>query len=76
VTTPAHLDRAEGALLGHAIGDALGLGTEFLSRERVLAWYPQGLRDYAQTVRVPHRSKWKPGEATDDTGVARRPCPR
>ncbi len=64
----AVLDRARGALLGHAIGDALGLGAEFLSRERVRAWYPHGLRDYAQIVRDPHRSKWRPGEATDDTG--------
>jgi ADP-ribosylglycohydrolase len=61
-------DRAAGALLGHAIGDALGLGTEFLSRERVRAWYPDGLHDYAQIVRDGHRSKWRPGEATDDTG--------
>ena len=66
--TSSHLDRAKGALLGHAIGDALGLGTEFLSRERVRAWYPGGLHDYGQIVRDPHRTKWKPGEATDDTG--------
>ncbi len=64
----AVLGRAQGALLGHAIGDALGLGAEFLSRERVRAWYPDGLRDYAQIVRDPHRRKWRPGEATDDTG--------
>ncbi len=61
-------DRGEGALLGHAIGDALGLGTEFLSRELVREWYPEGLRNYTQIVRDAHRSKWRPGEATDDTG--------
>lgn len=66
--TASPLDRAEGALLGHAIGDALGLGTEFLSRERVASWYPEGLHDYAQIVRDVHRAKWQPGEATDDTG--------
>lgn len=66
--TSSLLDRATGALLGHAIGDALGLGTEFLSRERVANWYPEGLHDYGQIVRDVHRAKWQPGEATDDTG--------
>ena len=60
--------RAAGTLLGHAVGDALGLGTEFLSRERVAEWYPRGLLDYDAIVRDPHRRKWKPGESTDDTG--------
>lgn len=60
--------RARGALLGHAIGDALGLGAEFMSAEQVGRLYPQGLRAYEDIVRGAHQRKWEPGEATDDTG--------
>lgn len=60
-------DRAEGILLGQAIGDALGLGTEFMSKDQVAASYPNGLHDYGQIIQDRHRSRWRPGEWTDDT---------
>ena len=60
-------DRIRGVLFGQAIGDALGLGTEFLSRSEVQACYPQGLKDYTGMVRDAHRSRWTCGEWTDDT---------
>lgn len=41
-------DRITGCLWGQAIGDALGLGTEFLSRDEVLHNYPEGLSSYSQ----------------------------
>lgn len=64
----AAFDRGVGALLGHAVGDALGVGAEFLSGETVNRWYPRGLLDYADIVRDGHRARWQPGEGTDDTG--------
>ena len=39
-------DRFTGVLFGQAIGDALGLGSEFMSKEEVLRYYPNGLSSY------------------------------
>lgn len=57
----------KGAIYGQAVGDALGLGTEFLSKSKVSEYYPQGLNSYNQIVRDPHRRRWVKGDWTDDT---------
>lgn len=62
-------DRIRGCVYGQAIGDALGLGTEFMSREEVRRCYPDGLERYDQMIRDDHRSRWKPGSWTDDTDM-------
>ena len=41
-------DRIAGCMWGQTIGDALGLGTEFMSRDEVLHNYPEGLLNYSQ----------------------------
>ena len=41
-------DRVAGCLWGQAIGDALGLGTEFMSMDEVSHNYPEGLSNYSQ----------------------------
>lgn len=61
--------KLESALLGYAIGDALGKGTEFMERSEIEFRYPGGLREYGQIYQDAHRSQWRPGEWTNDTTV-------
>lgn len=60
-------DRFYGCIFGQAVGDALGLGTEFMTREQVDGSYPHGLSDYGQIIQDHHRRRWKRGDWTDDT---------
>ena len=65
--TEDQLDIIKGVFYGQAIGDALGLGTEFLDKNQIAEYYPNGLSEYAQIVQDKHRSRWKIGDWTDDT---------
>ncbi|MDY3556413.1 ADP-ribosylglycohydrolase family protein [Gemmata sp. JC717] len=60
-------DRVRGVLFGQAVGDALGFGTEFLSRTDVKKHFPFGLQRYAQLTRLRPCPEWQPGDWTDDT---------
>ena len=62
-------DKVCGVIFGQAIGDALGLGTEFMSYNEVLKYYPQKLTSYNQILQDRHRIRWKAGEWTDDTDM-------
>ncbi len=64
-------DRIKGVIYGQAIGDALGLGTEFLELDVVHSYYPypEGLTRYDQFVPDSHRRRWKSGSWTDDTDM-------
>jgi len=57
------VDRARGALLGLAVGDALGAALEWLSPEQIAARYGGPLRDMVAS------GMWAMGEWTDDTAM-------
>ena len=57
MTTEELKDKMLGCLYGQAIGDALGLGTEFMSKDEVLENYPCGLHRYNQILQDDHRCR-------------------
>lgn len=62
-------NKIRGVIFGQAIGDALGLGTEFMSHKEVLKYYPQRLTLYSQIIQDRHRKRWEQGDWTDDTDM-------
>ena len=60
-------NKLKGLIFGQAVGDALGLGSEFMSKSEVASKYPKGLHSYAQIIQDRHRHRWAKGSWTDDT---------
>ena len=63
------IDKLKGVIDGQAIGDALGLATEFMDDIEMAQKYPNGVNDYSDIYQDAHRRRWKVGEWTDDTDM-------
>lgn len=44
--------------VGQAVGDALGLGTEFMNSDAIKRNYPEGPSQYGQIIQDRHRKRW------------------
>ena len=66
VSSEQLLDRILGIIYGNALGDAVGLSTEFMSKEGALFHYNLPI-DFNSFVDDRHRSKFTLGDWTDDT---------
>lgn len=62
-------ERFLGTIFGQAVGDALGLSTEFMSKQEVDRFYPNGIEDYSQIVQDDQQRRWQRGDWTDDTDM-------
>ena len=61
-------DRIGGLLWGCALGDAVGLSTEFMEKADAMRAYPDPTQlSPACRVEDKHRMRWAPGDWTDDT---------
>ncbi|KAK0063312.1 ADP-ribosyl-[dinitrogen reductase] glycohydrolase [Biomphalaria pfeifferi] len=62
-------DQIRATILGQCVGDAIGLLTEFLTKDEAKKYYgskPKTL-EYSQKVPDFHRSRWSEGDWTDDS---------
>jgi ADP-ribosylglycohydrolase len=59
-------DRVKGSFFAAAIGDALGIWVEFLSKADVRRQYPGGLRSFDQIKSMQLDRSWEIGEWSDD----------
>ncbi|CAE7666712.1 unnamed protein product [Symbiodinium microadriaticum] len=59
-------DKIQGLLWGCALGDAVGLSTEFMDKAEAARSYPAQLSP-ASRVEDRHRKRWVQGDWTDDT---------
>ena len=58
----------KGVIFGQAIGDAIGLATEYMTKKQVEQNYPNiNLFNFDDIIQDYHRSTWKKGDWTDDT---------
>jgi ADP-ribosylglycohydrolase len=62
-----YYEKAYGLFFGGALGDSIGLGTEFLTRETVKEFYGDRFFKYSEFYPDEFRKWWTAGDWTDDT---------
>lgn len=68
LSQPELVDRIRGIIWGAALGDSVGLATEFMTKQQAASTYPDRSA-LSPVVRCmdKHRSRWSQGDWTDDT---------
>ena len=61
------VDKIRGIVWGAALGDAVGLSTEFMEKSEAKVKYPERLLSPARRYDDKHRQRWIQGNWTDDT---------
>jgi len=61
------IDRILGTIYGNALGDAVGLSTEFLFKKDIKTIYGNRSIEFPNFIRNAHNSRWEVGDWTDDT---------
>ena len=73
-TAPELVDRIRGLVFGMALGDAIGLSTEFMKKSDVVKTYSSkfaaGSYTFDDIVWNNHNRRWARGDWTDDTDQA------
>ncbi|EGC28948.1 hypothetical protein DICPUDRAFT_159538 [Dictyostelium purpureum] len=64
-----YLDNILGCIYGNCLGDAYGLSTEFLNKEKICELYPDPnvFIDFPNYITNRHNRRWDKGDWTDDT---------
>lgn len=65
-------DKIYGFIFGMAIGDALGLGTKFMTCQEIRHRYPNGLTKYEDIISDAFRCQWQKGEWTNNVELILR----
>jgi ADP-ribosylglycohydrolase len=60
-------EKIKATFWGQAIGDALGLGTEFMTTEQIKTYYGSKPFTFSDIISDVHRDNWKKGDWSDDT---------
>ena len=65
--SPDKQNRIDAALLAFACGDALGMATEFMTREQIEGAFPGGVTRLLEQKDSQNHGDLTPGSVTDDT---------
>eukprot|EP00026_Physarum_polycephalum_P003546 Phypoly_transcript_03559.p1 GENE.Phypoly_transcript_03559~~Phypoly_transcript_03559.p1 ORF type:complete len:574 (+),score=104.59 Phypoly_transcript_03559:204-1724(+) len=61
------IDRILGCIYGNALGDAVGLATEFMTKAEIKKAYGNAPINYPKFKKNYHNCRWEEGDWTDDT---------